>query len=302
MGEFVEGYRRARGAQYARLASLLDAHPNGFRFSAAVTLAVATGLLAQVQVYTPLTPVPFTLQTFGVALMGGLLGRKWGPASALLYLAMGLVGLPVFAGQVADAGGFGAALAATTWMGGLRVFETALSAGFLLGFPLMAYATGWARDLPTRSRTGWLVGFAPAAIAVLLLFAGLDAFALADASANTYYTGPTQALFFGLLLAALLVLTLGVAWLVFTTRARRERVELFLAGMVGAGLVHLVGGAWFYAAAPRLGLPEVTLWQTLRFTLFPFLAWDIVKVLGAVGLLTLARPSQRELAKETPHV
>ncbi len=46
----------------------------------------------------PIPPVGFTLQTFGVLLTLGLLGGKWGTASILLYLCLGMVGLPVFAG------------------------------------------------------------------------------------------------------------------------------------------------------------------------------------------------------------
>ena len=46
----------------------------------------------------PLPPISFTLQTFGVFLTLGVLGGKWGTASILLYLLLGVVGLPVFAG------------------------------------------------------------------------------------------------------------------------------------------------------------------------------------------------------------
>ena len=44
----------------------------------------------------PIPPVSFTLQTFGVLTALGVLGGKWGSMSVILYLAMGLVGLPVF--------------------------------------------------------------------------------------------------------------------------------------------------------------------------------------------------------------
>ena len=67
----------------------------------------------------PFPPVPVTLQTFGLLLSLGILGGKWGTAAVLLYLAMGLVGLPVFAGF---RGGAGALLDAT--------------GGFLWGFPV----------------------------------------------------------------------------------------------------------------------------------------------------------------------
>lgn len=46
----------------------------------------------------PIAPVSFTLQTLAVFLCLGILGGRWGCVSILLYLLMGLVGLPVFTG------------------------------------------------------------------------------------------------------------------------------------------------------------------------------------------------------------
>lgn len=46
----------------------------------------------------PVGPIPFTLQTLAVALVGGLLGWKRGTAAVAVYLLMGLIGIPVFAG------------------------------------------------------------------------------------------------------------------------------------------------------------------------------------------------------------
>ena len=46
----------------------------------------------------PVGPIPFTLQTLSVALVGGLLGWKRGTAAVAVYILMGLVGIPVFAG------------------------------------------------------------------------------------------------------------------------------------------------------------------------------------------------------------
>lgn len=43
-------------------------------------------------------PVPFTLQTFAILLTGAVLGARNGFLAALLYLAIGAIGLPVFAG------------------------------------------------------------------------------------------------------------------------------------------------------------------------------------------------------------
>lgn len=60
--------------------------------------AVLTGLSALWEVHLPFTPVPVTGQTFAVLLAGATLGLRAGAASQLLYLAMGVVGVPFFAG------------------------------------------------------------------------------------------------------------------------------------------------------------------------------------------------------------
>lgn len=79
--------------------------------------AALTAICAWIAV--PIPPVAFTLQTFAVLLTLGLLGGKWGSVSILLYLLLGIVGLPVFSGF---RGGAGALLDAT--------------GGFLWGFLL----------------------------------------------------------------------------------------------------------------------------------------------------------------------
>lgn len=93
-------------------------------------LAVAVGALlvalaAQVVVPVPLSPVPMTLQPLAVLAVGGLLGGPAGAAALVLYLAMGLIGLPVFAG-----GGAGVA----------RLLGP--TGGYLLAFPVAAAVSG----------------------------------------------------------------------------------------------------------------------------------------------------------------
>ncbi len=60
------------------------------------TLLIA--LSAQIFFYLPGNPVPYTAQTFGVLFAGGALGFRRGIASTSLYLLIGYLGLPVFAG------------------------------------------------------------------------------------------------------------------------------------------------------------------------------------------------------------
>ena len=53
---------------------------------------------ARISFYVPGNPVPFTGQTFGVLLSAGALGFRRGVAASALYLLIGSIGLPVFAG------------------------------------------------------------------------------------------------------------------------------------------------------------------------------------------------------------
>lgn len=63
----------------------------------AICLALLV-VCAQISVPLPFTAVPVTLATFMIFVIGGLLGPKHGTLCLLVYILMGLVGLPVFAG------------------------------------------------------------------------------------------------------------------------------------------------------------------------------------------------------------
>lgn len=59
-------------------------------------LAALTTVCAWIQI--PVLDIAFTMQTFAVFMTLGILGGRWGTVSIAIYLAMGAVGLPVFAG------------------------------------------------------------------------------------------------------------------------------------------------------------------------------------------------------------
>ena len=65
--------------------------------------SLTIGLLAQLSMPVPFSPVPITGQTVGVVLIGSLLGSKKGALCILLYLMEGSLGLPVFANMSAGA-------------------------------------------------------------------------------------------------------------------------------------------------------------------------------------------------------
>lgn len=90
--------------------------------SSVVGLALLTAASAAVRIPVPGTPVPITLQTLAVLLAGFTLGPRRGAASQMLYLSLGMTGLPVFAA---------ASLSASPFTG-----------GYLVGFVFAALAVG----------------------------------------------------------------------------------------------------------------------------------------------------------------
>jgi biotin transport system substrate-specific component len=74
----------------------LDRSPVAVKAAAVVIGALAIAAAAQVEV--PMVPVSMTMQTLAVLAVGLLYGGRLGATTVLAYLAMGAVGLPVFAG------------------------------------------------------------------------------------------------------------------------------------------------------------------------------------------------------------
>ncbi len=60
--------------------------------------AALTAIMSQISFALPITPVPVTLQVPAVALAGALGGKTAAVFSQIIYITMGMIGLPVFAG------------------------------------------------------------------------------------------------------------------------------------------------------------------------------------------------------------
>ncbi len=60
--------------------------------------AALTAICSFITIPLGFTPVPINLGTFGVFLTGGLLGKKYGCISILVYILLGIAGIPVFSG------------------------------------------------------------------------------------------------------------------------------------------------------------------------------------------------------------
>lgn len=119
-------------------------------------LLIASGsllvaLCARLSLPVPFSPVPITGQTFAVLLIGATFGPRRAAAAMLLYLAEGAAGLPVFA-----PGG----------LPGLLRFAGP-TAGFLLSYPLAAFALGWMMERLPRRLGYW---FAAVTVSMAIIY------------------------------------------------------------------------------------------------------------------------------------
>jgi len=100
----------------------------GVRILSIVFVAVLTAAAAQLSFPLPFTPVPFTIQPMVVLIGAAALGSRLGALSQILYLTLGIAGLPVFA------------YAPELPQGLARVLGP--SGGYLMAFPIAAFVTG----------------------------------------------------------------------------------------------------------------------------------------------------------------
>ncbi|PKN71155.1 MAG: BioY family transporter [Deltaproteobacteria bacterium HGW-Deltaproteobacteria-12] len=98
----------------------------------------------------PLPPIPVTLQTLFVSLAGALLGGYLGALSQVVYILLGVIGLPVFAGGKA---GFGVLIGPT--------------GGYLIGFVIGAFIIGKLTAMRRAPGLLWLMGSMTAGITMV---------------------------------------------------------------------------------------------------------------------------------------
>ena len=116
-----------------------------------IAASLFVALCARVTVPLPFTPVPLTLQNFGVLAVGLLLGSRRGFAALALYLLEGACGMPVFS------------------MGAGIAYLLGPTGGFLIAYPLVAFIAGYFYEHSSR-RFVWAALSSLAA--EILLFAG----------------------------------------------------------------------------------------------------------------------------------
>jgi biotin transport system substrate-specific component len=154
-------------------------HPQERAMNASWQVALVVGaslfvaLCARITIpLMPLTPVPLTVQNFGVLLVGLLLGSRRGFAAMVIYLVEGMSGLPVFN---------------PTGPGGVaQLFGP--TGGFLLVYPFVAFVAGYLFERGTRSFLR--AAFAGFAAEILLFLGGLGwLYVLTHSLAKAAYLG-----------------------------------------------------------------------------------------------------------------
>src|SRR5215469_14924186 len=124
----------------------------GKQIALVIGASLFVALCARVTIPIPVTPVPLTLQNFGVLLVGLLLGPRRAFAAMVLYLAEGAAGLPVF-----NPAGLG---------GTAQLFGP--TGGYLMAYPFVAGLAGFLFD---RGRRSFARAAAAGIAAEVLLFA-----------------------------------------------------------------------------------------------------------------------------------
>jgi biotin transport system substrate-specific component len=135
-----------QGVAHATLADALWSPAAGSAAVRAIVLAVIGSILLTIsaKIQVPFWPVPMTMQTFVVLVLGVAYGWRLAGATVLLYLAQGALGLPVFAG------------------GGGLPYMAGPTGGYLAGFLAAAVAVGWLAE------RGWARS-APSTLAAMLI-------------------------------------------------------------------------------------------------------------------------------------
>lgn len=167
----MNNYNRAKYMFFRWRYSLTLLNKLGLAFG----MAIITGLMAQVRIYLPFTPVPITGQVFAVLLSGVVCGGIFGSISQLIYIGLGIAGISWFA-------------AFSPASGNLFFSPTG---GYLIGFMLAPLLIGYYTDRHVGAR-----GFLPQ-IKIMMLGVAIIHFCGALVLGWSMRLSPAQALLLG---------------------------------------------------------------------------------------------------------
>lgn len=160
-----------------------------WQIGAVVLGTVFLALASYIEV--PMVPVPVTMQTFAVTLIGAVYGWRLGAATIVAWLVEGAIGLPVLAGGAAGAHHF-----------------VGLTAGYLFAFPVVGALTGWLAERGWNGNRPWLAFASMLLGNALCLVLGAAWLSIAIGIEQAIVHGVTPFLIGGALKSALAAVTL----------------------------------------------------------------------------------------------
>ena len=164
-------------------------------------VAIGTLLLAAASyIEVPMIPVPVTMQTFAVTLIGALYGWRLGATTVVAWLIEGAMGMPVLSGGAAG-----------------LVHFMGPTAGYLFSFPVVAALTGWLAGRGWNGSKVWLAFVAMLAGNALCLVLGAAWLSVGIGIEQGIAYGVTPFLIGGVLKSAL-----AAASLLVVGRAKRQ--------------------------------------------------------------------------------
>ncbi len=117
----IRNYRQVRDITFDWIDECTVIH----KLILSLCFAVLTGIMAQIRIYLPFTPVPITGQVFAVLLTASILGGYYGSLSQIMYVGIGALGVSWFNGGI----------------GGLSPLF-GITGGYLIGFIPAAFVVG----------------------------------------------------------------------------------------------------------------------------------------------------------------
>lgn len=235
----------------------------------AALFAALTGAVAWFKLPLPFTPVPITLQTMLVLMSGAMLGPAYGSLAMIIYLVLGAIGLPVFAG---GSSGLGVLVGPT--------------GGYLFSYPFAAFLTGII--IKEKKLGKFLKYFSYTVILALISIVSLDSIfnvgimKLWDDSSKSYV--PMVSLISGnqrvmLIVISLFVLVLFLVLAFYLKKSKSFSIDVILAMFSGTLIIYVIGSVQGKFVT---GLP----WSAILVGwVLPFIIGDTLKLLAAAWIL-----------------
>ena len=236
----------------------------------AALFAALTGAVAWFKIPLPFTPVPITLQTLMVLLSGAMLGAYYGALSMIIYLILGAIGFPVFAG---GSSGF------------VGLFGP--SGGYLFSYPVTAFVIGKMLEKKNLNKFLNYISFIVIVMFVIIIAADsifkIGIMKLWNDTTKSYvpmvsFISQQQRII--LIITSVAVLLALLLLVYYTKKSKSFSLDTILAMFAGTLIIYLLGSIQGKFVT---GLP----WSAIFVGwVLPFIIGDTIKLLVAAWIST----------------